>query len=121
LITIFHDLEKLIANNNFNKIVTHNHFGEYGHIQHKQIHKIVYNICDKLNLLEKLFIFSYDNNDNVLNNSILERKKNLIEYYGFDVEKIKIEQHGRYICFEKSKIVPYNYNNRWLPFFNWGI
>ena len=40
----------LIKNNNFDMILTHNLMGEYGHLHHKTIHKIIYNNFKNYNL-----------------------------------------------------------------------
>ena len=52
------DLSAIIASNKWDKIVTHNPQGEYGHIQHKRTNELVTNVVKQQNLQEKLYYFA---------------------------------------------------------------
>ena len=100
-INVFNNLQnkltEIIIKNNFDKIITHSKCGEYGHIQHKQIHNIVINLFFDLNIPNsKIFVFSlrdynkkdecYDQKINLLNiyfnNNIGKFILSLVNSYG---------------------------------------
>lgn len=45
---LFDDLKKVVVDKKWNKIVTHNFMGEYGHLHHMQINEIMKRICPNL-------------------------------------------------------------------------
>lgn len=47
----------ILSNENFDKIVTHNNNGEYGHPQHIGLSELVFTACKHLNLLNHLYYF----------------------------------------------------------------
>lgn len=51
------DLEKIMRLKHWDKIVTHNEEGEYGHIHHIMTHNIVKSIYDEGNVKGKLYFF----------------------------------------------------------------
>lgn len=51
------DLEKIMRLKHWDKIVTHNEEGEYGHIHHKMTHNIVKSIYDGGNIKGQLYFF----------------------------------------------------------------
>jgi LmbE family N-acetylglucosaminyl deacetylase len=55
--TIENQLEELLTQQYYTQIVTHNPNGEYGHPQHIALSYIVFNICKKHSLLDKLYNF----------------------------------------------------------------
>ena len=80
------ELENIINSRDWDLIVTHNPDGEYGHIHHKKLNKMVTSIVtDK----SKLYYFGYfhekcdikEDDPFVLDNEILERKKELLSIY----------------------------------------
>ncbi|MCL2675431.1 MAG: PIG-L family deacetylase [Firmicutes bacterium] len=50
-------LSEIVGYRTWKKIVTHNRWGEYGHPQHKRIHRIVTAVCEKLGALDRLSCF----------------------------------------------------------------
>lgn len=76
---IENDLEKIITMKEYDKIVTHNPDGEYGHIHHKMLNKIVTRVSLKNNLSDKLYFFAkYYTKENMNYN---EQKKFPIKNY----------------------------------------
>lgn len=59
--TIENEIKNLLLSSMFNKIITHNSNGEYGHPQHIALSQIVFNTCKELNLLDKLYFFDLTN------------------------------------------------------------
>ena len=51
------DLKKIMSLKNWDKIVTHNKEGEYGHIHHKMSHDIVTSIFDNGSVKGRLYFF----------------------------------------------------------------
>lgn len=49
------DLDRVVRKQKWNKIVTHNQDGEYGHLHHKQIHQLMRKIVG-----EQLWTFNFD-------------------------------------------------------------
>lgn len=64
----------ILQSKNWNKIVTHNSHGEYGHIQHKGVYEFVKNISSKLNFINRLNFFD---EENILKN---KKDKKFFEY-----------------------------------------
>ena len=63
------DIETVVKFKNWEKIVTHNPNGEYGHEQHKQVNQVVTEICVDNNLQDKLYYFGpYYNKRRIINN-----------------------------------------------------
>ena len=89
------DLKNIIDSYNWQTIVTHNPDGEYGHIQHKKVSKLVTNLADK----NKLYYFGkyYPNNvleTKMLAEDIYNRKINeLISVYKSQPKAIKRHYH----------------------------
>lgn len=52
------DLEQIILMKDYDKIVTHNKEGEYGHIHHRMTSKMVTDITKEHHLTEKLYYFA---------------------------------------------------------------
>ena len=76
VIKIKEDLDQIIKSKSYNKIVTHNPDGEYGHISHIQISKIIYDLVqDK----SKLYYFSFSKIKKVLSSKAI---KSLKLYFG---------------------------------------
>lgn len=61
------------------RITTHNVIGEYGHNFHKAISEMVYEICKELNILHKLYYFSFGKRR--LNETLVKMKYALMEMY----------------------------------------
>jgi hypothetical protein len=55
---IINDLKEIILMKNYDKIVTHNPTGEYGHPQHIMLNKFVTQITKEYNLTDELYYFS---------------------------------------------------------------
>ena len=70
------DQLNLLLQNNYDKIVTHNPNGEYGHPQHIALSLKVFNVCKKNNLLNKLYNF-----DLTLKGRIKRQKMNMSHKY----------------------------------------
>lgn len=77
------NLKKIINEKNYKKIVTHNPDGEYGHIQHKKVSKLVTEITP----LNKLYYFSTNYNHE---NKFAKKLLNLTNIY--DSQKDVIRQ-----------------------------
>lgn len=62
---IYNKIQKYILTRDYDKIVTHNKTGEYGHQHHKMVHRIVTSICEKHRLTSHLYYFNkyYKSND----------------------------------------------------------
>lgn len=96
------DLIKILHKKKFKMVVTHNPDGEYGHIHHKMISKMVTKIASKSNM--KLYYFNHYYTKRQLKNLPLEsqlskqasRQKllNLNEYY---TSQKKVIQHLKHI------------------------
>lgn len=77
------DLVQIINSRDWNLIVTHNPDGEYGHIHHKKISKIV---TEETKDKTKLYYFGIFHSRNELkeedkNNEIFNKKKNILDIY----------------------------------------
>lgn len=67
-------LSRILSAQDFQQVVTHNRFGEYGHKHHQLTHCLVKEIVPP----EKLFCFALGAN---INPEILERKLMLLDFY----------------------------------------
>lgn len=68
------DLQRVVRQNKFKKIVTHNLRGEYGHPQHKAIARIMHKIVKS-----NLYVFAIGNNK--LPQDLLDQKKIMMGIY----------------------------------------
>lgn len=83
------ELAEYLSAKAWNKIVTHNPSGEYGHIHHKMTNQIVTALCEKQGLDERLFYFGKyfkkskleEQPAPILSDSELTRKQELLECY----------------------------------------
>ena len=55
--TLENEIKNILMSVIFDKIITHNINGEYGHPQHIALSQVVFNNCKKFNLLDKLYFF----------------------------------------------------------------
>jgi len=97
---IENDLNLIIANNNWKKIVTHNLQGEYGHIHHKMTNKLVTNIIIKQHKESQLFYFTHyfkakDESGHIktLDNKQSKAKAQLLTLYASQQKTISKLQH----------------------------
>ena len=91
---LFLDLKKVI-DCGWNKIVTHNAHGEYGHLHHQQIHRLVSNIT------QDFWVFNFTGE--VLADDVWQQKLNLISMHRS--QKHICEDHILYV--RKEKIVKF--------------
>ncbi|WP_409273453.1 PIG-L family deacetylase [Neobacillus sp. SCS-31] len=68
------DLKKLLGERKYEKIVTHNLHGEYGHTQHIALSQVLHDIVKK-----DLYVFGY--HDKKLPDDILRKKMELLHEY----------------------------------------
>ena len=76
--SIYKDIISVILCKEWNKIITHNPYGEYGHIHHKKCSKLTRLICKNNNLTDRLYYFYYDYQKPLKN---FESKLALLEIY----------------------------------------
>lgn len=113
-LSIENDIKYLLSKKSFNKIVTHNPDGEYGHQHHKLTSEIVTNKCIDLKLTNNLNYFgkyySKDKLDKDLkptfDNSSLNQKKELSTYYNSQKK----------VCNNLEHMFPYE---NWISYDNW--
>lgn len=93
------DIKKIINMKKWNKIVTHNKDGEYGHIHHKKIHDIVSN-TNAANIqyfgkyyTKKQIIHKTDLDDYKLDDQTLKIKQEILKKYKSQVRVIKMFYH----------------------------
>ena len=86
------DLKKVFRKNRFNRIVTHNLQGEYGHSQHKSLSRILHDLVCK-----DLYVF--DKSDYVLPFHLLKKKLSLLSVYHSQMEG-NIKQLMQYVIYE---------------------
>lgn len=88
-------ISKIVSSiKNCKMIVTHNSDGEYGHLQHKQLHKLVKEVCPK----EKIMVFCKNENLFINNNQLSEVDKQskydlAIKYYKSQIDVINKLSH----------------------------
>lgn len=85
------EVERILDSNDWKTIVVHNPDGEYGHIHHKKINKIVTNLYNKNNYSSRLYYFGkyYSKNKIIdvedslipISDELYERKLEIIELY----------------------------------------
>lgn len=93
--SIYSDINTIINLKIWDKIITHNPNGEYGHIHHKKTSKITTKICRKNNLLDKLFYFYYLDSQPI--NNFREKQKLLDIYKKHQPNAIKfLENTAKY-------------------------
>jgi len=101
------DLTEIINMKNYDKIVTHNPDGEYGHSHHKMLNKIVTNIVKRENLTEKLYYFAkYDHNKSI---NTIDNKTYRVKNYNKKMQMVNsyksqdyiIKDHGHAMISEK--------------------
>lgn len=76
--SLISDLNQIINSKIWDKIITHNPYGEYGHIHHKKTSKLVKKTCKHTNNLNKLFYCYYDYTKPLSN---FDKKQNLLGIY----------------------------------------
>ena len=98
----------LDKNINYEKIVTHNPQGEYGHYHHRTISKIVRDLLYNRNEQDKLYYFSFDKNKYVELPNIYNECINIY----FEKEKqhnikplIGMKELSKISCITKEKII----------------
>ncbi len=94
------DLRKVISNQRWSRIVTHNLCGEYGHSQHKSLSKILHDQG-----LDHLYVF--DTSNDVIPFHLLQKKLKLLSIYKSQL--FVIEELMPYIIYER--IVPFAESN----------
>ena len=104
---IYNELKYIINKKKWNEIVTHNPYGEYGHIHHKMTSSIVTQIC-KENNLDNLYYFGmYYSKKNIskINNS------QKIDYYSLSNKMKMIETYKSQSFIKKSFNQMFEYEN----------
>lgn len=86
------DIERVLESDQFQRIVTHNLHGEYGHRQHKVLSRILHNMCP-----DNLYVF--DKAEEALPARILKKKRKLLNCY--QSQMYVIEQLESYILYER--------------------
>ena len=74
-----YDIESILLNRQWEKIVTHNPIGEYGHPQHKAVFNFIKEYIDKIILEDILYVFGKSSTK--LDKNIVDTKKNLLTLY----------------------------------------
>ena len=74
-----YDIESILLSRQWEKIVTHNPIGEYGHPQHKAVFNFVKEYIDKIILEDILYVFGKSNTK--LDKNILDKKLELLKLY----------------------------------------
>lgn len=92
------DLIRVINERDYKKIVTHNLQGEYGHVQHRKISKMIHSL--KLN---NLYVFGYDMNQK---NPYVNELETFLKLY--PSQKNVIKKHANYIIHQLCKKVIFN-------------
>lgn len=78
--SIYNDLHYLVSLKSWNKVITHNPEGEYGHLQHKFTSMIVTNICVEAKKLDNLYYFEkYMTREKVKEEIVLLTEKEIAE------------------------------------------
>ena len=92
-IIVYNYLKKYLSKQKWNKIITHNKDGEYGHTQHILVHRMVSNILYNNTIIYNEFkVFNFS--DEVINN-VLPIKDILNKYYLLQGEHlIKLRAHN---------------------------
>lgn len=104
-ITVYYYIKEYLLNQSWNKIITHNKDGEYGHNQHILVHRMVSNIlCNNNILYNKFKVFDF--NDNV-NNDHLIVKSIIKKYYLMEGNNL-LELRCDKVCIKDE--IPVNYD-----------
>lgn len=74
-----YDIESILLSRQWEKIVTHNPIGEYGHPQHKAVFNFIKEYIDKIILKDILYVFGKSNTK--LDKNVLNTKKELLTLY----------------------------------------
>lgn len=85
--------------NSFDRIVTHNSDGEYGHVHHKLTHELVRSAFPSL----PLSVFSIGNSP--ISGPVMKRKLALIDLYGDQIAPIEREQYKSWILSATTKVI----------------
>jgi len=91
------DISKIINSKKWDKIVTHNPIGEYGHIQHKQIFDIVKELTDDFYIFTKT--------PEILSSDVLDKKKNILDLYESEqpiIHQLRVKNGDWYISPDSS-------------------
>ncbi|SDF28520.1 GlcNAc-PI de-N-acetylase [Fontibacillus panacisegetis] len=86
------DVEKVLKSGHYERIMTHNLHGEYGHSQHKALSRILHNMR-----LNNLCVF--DTTDDKLPDNILKKKMELLHHY--ESQMYVIDGLESYISYER--------------------
>jgi len=65
-------IQRVLNERDWEKVVTHNQSGEYGHYRHVGLHNVLARLCP-----EKLWVFGRDS-DNTLSNDVKNIKQNIL-------------------------------------------
>ena len=76
----------------YEKVITHNSEGEYGHCQHKKVHQMVQR-CNPANL----YVFHHGEQENIYLDELLQ----LLKYYSS--QKTIIDKHFKYIRYQSYR------------------
>lgn len=107
---ISNDIKKIINQKSWDKIVTHNKDGEYGHIHHQMTYKLVKNNLSK-NQQNKLYVFGkyYSKKElkktnifKTLDKEITEKKKKIL-YQGYKSQEKTIKKLEHMIPYENIR------------------
>lgn len=99
------DLDEILTMKKYDKIVTHNPQGEYGHIHHIMTNHIVTYLVNKENLVDELYYFAkyYTKNEMDLNNNV----KFPIQNYNKKMnEMVKLYKSQSFIQTSFSHVMP---------------
>ncbi len=78
--SIYNDLHYLVSLKSWNKVITHNPEGEYGHLQHKFTSMMVTNICVEVKQIDNLYYFEkYMTREKVKEEKVLLTEKEIKE------------------------------------------
>jgi hypothetical protein len=83
-------LKRFIESKSWNKVLTHNQYGEYGHLHHRQLNSLV----KKFVKSPYLWHFNYHKNK-VLESSLWEKKLELMVFYESQAEIVKFFLENR--------------------------
>lgn len=86
--SLTNELNRVINEQKYEMIVTHNLYGEYGHIQHRKISELIYSLKPN-----NLYVFSYDENSH---NPYAQNIKTLLAT-NYGSQKKVIEKHNNCI------------------------
>jgi hypothetical protein len=103
-------LLNIISTKPWEKIVTHNPIGEYGHPQHKTTFISVKQFIDSTNNSENI-LYVFGKGSNKLNKDILDRKKQLLKIYSSEEDIIDQILHNNGDWFKSN-----NPNTNYIEF-----